>query len=52
MIAAGSDWTNRDVGQSVVFGDKTFEVVKEFVYLYGFLVTPNPNNDESLEIQR
>jgi hypothetical protein len=38
----------RDGGQSVAFGDKTFEVVKEFVYL-GSLVTPN--NDVSLEIQ-
>jgi hypothetical protein len=33
----------------MAFGDKTFEVVKEFVYL-GSLVTPN--NDVSLEIQR
>ena len=49
MIAAGTDRTIRDVGQSVAFGDKTFEVVKEFVYL-GSLVTPN--NDVSLEIQR
>jgi hypothetical protein len=32
----------------VVLGDKTFEVVKEFVYL-GPLVTPN--NDVGLEIQ-
>jgi hypothetical protein len=49
MIAAGNDKTIRDVGQSVAFGDKTFEVVIEFVYL-GYLVTPN--NDVSLEIQR
>jgi hypothetical protein len=32
-----------------IYGDKTFEVVKEFVYL-GSLVTPN--NDVSLEIQK
>jgi hypothetical protein len=49
MIAAGNNRTIRDVGQSVAFGDKTFEVVKEFVYL-GSLVTPN--NGVSLEIQR
>jgi Reverse transcriptase (RNA-dependent DNA polymerase) len=49
MIAAGTDRMIRDVGHSVVLGDKTFEVVKEFVYL-GSLVTPN--NDVSLEIQR
>jgi hypothetical protein len=47
-IAAGTDRLIRDVRHSVVFGDKTFEVVKEFVYL-GSLVTPN--NDVSLEIQ-
>jgi hypothetical protein len=33
MIAAGNERTIRDIGQSVAFGDKTFEVVKEFVYL-------------------
>jgi hypothetical protein len=33
MIACGSDRTIPIVGQSVVFGDKTFEVAKEFVYL-------------------
>jgi hypothetical protein len=33
MIVAGNDRTIRNVGQSVAFGDKTFEVVKEFVYL-------------------
>jgi hypothetical protein len=49
MIAAGNDRTIRDVGQSVAFGDKTFEVLKELVYL-GSLVTPK--NDVSLEIQR
>jgi hypothetical protein len=49
MIAAGNDRTINNVGQSVVFGDKTFEVVKEFVYLE-CLVTPN--DDVSLEIQR
>jgi hypothetical protein len=49
MIAAGADRLIRDVGHSVVLGDKTFEVVEEFVYL-GSLVTPN--NDVSLEIQR
>jgi hypothetical protein len=38
-----------DVGQSVVIGDKHFEVVKEFVYL-GSLVTLT--NDVSLEIQQ
>jgi hypothetical protein len=37
------------VGHSVVLGDKTFEVVKEFGYLRS-LVTPN--NDVSLETQR
>ena len=31
MIAAGIDRMIRGVGQSVAFGDKTFEVVKEFV---------------------
>jgi hypothetical protein len=51
MIAAGTDRTIREVGQSVAFGDKTFEVVKEFVYL-GSLVTPNNENDVKLEIQR
>jgi hypothetical protein len=49
MIAAGNSRTVRDVGQSVAFGDKTFEVVNEFVYL-GSLVTPN--NAMSLEIKR
>jgi Reverse transcriptase (RNA-dependent DNA polymerase) len=46
-IVAGNERTIRDVGQSVAFGDKTFEVVKEFVYL-GPLMTPT--NDVSLEI--
>jgi hypothetical protein len=32
MIAAGNERTIRDVEQSVAFGDKTFEVVKKFVY--------------------
>jgi hypothetical protein len=49
MIVARRDRTIRDVGQSVVIGDKHFEVVKEFVYL-GSLMTPT--NDVSLEIQR
>jgi hypothetical protein len=49
MIAAGNERKIRDVGQSVVFGDETFQVVKEFVYLES-LVTPN--NDVNLEIQR
>ena len=49
MIAAGNSRTVRDAGQSVVIGDKTFEVVNEFVYL-GSLVTSN--NDVSLEVQR
>jgi hypothetical protein len=49
MIAAGNDKTIRDVGQSVAFGDKHFEVAKECVYL-GSLMTPT--NDVSLEIQR
>jgi hypothetical protein len=31
MIAAGTDRLIRNVGHSVVLGDKTFEVVKEFV---------------------
>jgi hypothetical protein len=39
MIAARNDRTIRDVGQSVVIGDKHFEVVKEFVYV-GSLMTP------------
>jgi hypothetical protein len=46
MIAAGNSTMIRDVGQSAAFGDKTFEVVNEFVYLAP-LVTPN--NDVSLE---
>jgi hypothetical protein len=51
MIVAGTDRLIRDVEYSVVLGDKTFEVVKEFVYLgLGSLVTPN--NDVSLKIQR
>jgi hypothetical protein len=49
MIAARNKRTIRDVGQSVVIGDKHFEVVKEFVYL-GSLMTPT--NDVSLKIQR
>jgi hypothetical protein len=49
MIAAENKRIIRDVGQSMAFGDKTLEVVKEFVYL-GSLVTPN--NYVSLEIQR
>jgi hypothetical protein len=48
-LAARNERTIRDVGQSVAFGDKTFEVVKEFVYS-GSLVTPN--NDVGLKIQR
>jgi hypothetical protein len=48
MLAAGTDRLIRDVGHSVVLGDKTFEVVKEFVYL-GSLVTPN--NDVARRIQ-
>jgi hypothetical protein len=47
MIAAGNGRTIRDVEQSVAFGDKTFKVIKEFVYL-GSLVRPN---NVSLEIQ-
>jgi Reverse transcriptase (RNA-dependent DNA polymerase) len=46
MIAAGNERTIRDVGQSVAFGDKTFEVVKKFVYLRS-LVTPNNDGGES-----
>jgi hypothetical protein len=46
MIAAGNERTIRDFGQIVAFGDKTFEVVKEFVFLES-LVTPN--HDVSLE---
>jgi hypothetical protein len=35
----------------MMFGEKTFKVAKEFVYL-GFLVTHDtPNNDMSLKIQ-
>jgi hypothetical protein len=33
LIAARNDRMIRDVEQSVVIGDKHFEVVKEFVYL-------------------
>jgi hypothetical protein len=33
MIRAGNAKTIREVGQSLAFGDKTFEIVKEFVYL-------------------
>jgi hypothetical protein len=47
--AARNERTICDVGQSVVIGDKDFEVVKDFVYL-GFLMTPT--HDVSLEIQR
>jgi hypothetical protein len=47
MIAAGNERTIRDVEHSVAFGDKTFEVVEEFVYL-GSLLTLK--NDVSLEI--
>jgi hypothetical protein len=47
MIAADNARTIRAVGQSVVFGDKTFEVVKEIVYLES-LVTPN-NGDSKEE---
>jgi hypothetical protein len=49
MIATRNDGTIRDVGQSVVIGDKDFEVVKEFVYLESLMT---PTNDVSLEIQR
>jgi hypothetical protein len=45
MIAAQNDRTIRDVEQSVAIGDKHFEVVKEFVYLIGSLMTPT--NDVS-----
>jgi hypothetical protein len=47
MIAPRNDRTIRAVGQSVVIGNKLFEVVKEFLYL-GSLMTPT--NDVSLEI--
>jgi hypothetical protein len=40
------------VGQSVVIGDKHFEVVKEFVYLRIPDDTMVATNDVSLEIQR
>jgi hypothetical protein len=40
--------TIRDGGQSVVIGDKHFEVVKEFVYLRSLMT---PTNDASREIQ-
>jgi hypothetical protein len=33
MLAAGN--AIRDVEQSVAFADKTLEVIKEFVYLFG-----------------
>jgi hypothetical protein len=49
MIAARNDRTIRDVGQSVVSGDKHFEIVKECVYLE-CLITPT--NDVSLDIER
>jgi hypothetical protein len=48
MIAARNDRTIRDVGQSVVIGDKYFEVVKEFVCLRSLMTRVN---DVSLEIQ-
>jgi hypothetical protein len=48
IIAAGNK-TIHDVGRTVAFGDKNFEVVNEYVYLRA-LVTPN--NDVGLEIQR
>jgi hypothetical protein len=38
MIAAGNDRIIHDVGQSMAIGDKTSELVREFVYL-GSLVT-------------
>jgi hypothetical protein len=47
--AAGNNKTVRDVEQSVALGDKTFEVVKKFVYL-GSLVSPK--NYASMELQR
>jgi hypothetical protein len=37
------------VGQSVAIGDKHFEVVKEFVYLWSLMI---PTNDVSVEIQQ
>jgi hypothetical protein len=49
MIANGNERTIREVELSVAFGNKTFEVIKEFVYL-GSLMTKN--NDVSLEIKR
>jgi hypothetical protein len=49
IIAARNEKTIRDVGQSVVIGDKHFEVVKEFLYLRSLMT---PTNDVSLDIQR
>jgi hypothetical protein len=49
MIAAENDRTIRDVGQSVAFGDKTFEIVKAFVHLRSLAT---PKNEVSLEIHR
>jgi hypothetical protein len=49
MIAARNDRTIRDLGQSMVIGDKYFKVVKKFVCL-GSLMTPT--NEVKLEIQQ
>jgi hypothetical protein len=49
MIADRNDRTIRDVWQSVVIGDKHFEVFKEFVYLGSLMTT---TNDVSQEIER
>jgi hypothetical protein len=47
VIAAGNESTILDVGQSVAFGDNTYEVVKEFVYLASLVTS---NNDVGQEI--
>jgi hypothetical protein len=47
MVAARNDRTIRDVEQSVAFGDKLFEVVKEFVYLGSPMTRVWKYNEES-----
>jgi hypothetical protein len=43
MIAAGN-WTIHDAGQTVAFGDKSFEVVDELMYLRAIVT---PKNDQT-----
>jgi hypothetical protein len=44
MIAAEKSRMIRDVGQSVALGDKTFEVVNEFVHLRSLVSLDCANN--------